>query len=187
MGEGAEPLLICLAGAESTGKSSLALVLGDHFGVPVVAEYGRLYCERHGANVSMDELDHIAAVQADDIALAMESAQLAGQALVIADTDAVVTAVWADMMYAERSPALADVLTLPDHYLVTDIDLPWEADEVRVYGDPEERQRFHQLLLAELARRDAPMTLVTGADEARLDAAMAVIEALLAARGTATA
>jgi nicotinamide riboside kinase len=59
-----------------------------------------------------------------------------------------------------------------DVTLVTDIDLPWEADGLQRDG-PDMRARFHDLLLDWLARERMPFTLVSGRDADRIDIALA--------------
>ena len=111
------PRLICIAGAESTGKSWLAQRLADHLGCTAVREYGRDYCLAHGNAVSMDELVHIGREQERLIADALSAAARAGETAVSADTDALVTAVWADMMYGWRDPWFAGDRIVADHGL----------------------------------------------------------------------
>ena len=45
---------ICLHGAESTGKSTLAPRLAFRLGALVVTEYGRTYCEANGTDLDTD-------------------------------------------------------------------------------------------------------------------------------------
>lgn len=176
---------LCLAGAESTGKSWLAVRLGAHFSCNVVPEYGRTYCEIHGNAVSMGELVHIAEAQTAAILTAQAEAVRDGHGVVISDTDAVVTAIWADMMYGERDIWFDTVPILPQFYLVPDIDLPWEEDGLRVYGRDYDRARFLGLLVAELEDRALPYAMVRGRGEARFDHALAAIAAFDAANHAA--
>ena len=64
-----------------------------------------------------------------------------------------------------------------DLYLLLDMDLPWVDDGTRLFGTPEERRRFFELSRAELERRGVRWALVGGSGEARLDNALAAIEA----------
>ena len=175
MTPGAAPRLICIAGAESTGKSWLAQRLADHFGCTAVREFGRDYCLAHGNAVSMDELVHIGKEQERLIAEAVAAATRAGDAYVIADTDALVTAVWADMMYGWRDPWFAGDRIIADLYLVTVNDVAWERDAIRVYGADEDRQRFRSLLLAEIAERGGHAVDIGGEGGARFANALAAI------------
>ena len=57
------------------------------------------------------------------------------------------------------------------------IDLPFVQDEVRRYGEAGQRQRFHDLSIAELKRRGVPWCAIEGPAEDRLAGALAAIAA----------
>ena len=91
---------ICLHGPESTGKSTLIEQLAARFGTIFVPEYGRTFAETHGTDFSMADLVEIA--QTHD---AMTQAALAtGADPLFLDTDPLMTAVWADMLFGARDP-----------------------------------------------------------------------------------
>lgn len=165
---------ICLHGPESTGKSTLAAQLAEHFGCEVLPEYGRTYCEEHGTDIGMAALVEIA--QTHD---AMTRAARAGSSgLLILDTDPLMTAVWADMMFSARDPWFDRFAGVADLYLLLDIDLPWIDDGLRIYGGEEERARFFALSRAELDQRHVPYAVISGIGEARLENALAAIARL---------
>ncbi len=162
---------ICLHGPESTGKSTLGTRLAAHLGCEVVPEYGRAYCEAHGTDIGMAELVHIAQTQD-----AMNRAASAREgAVVLFDTDPLITAVWAEMMFSERDPWFDAFTGYADHYLLLDIDLPFVNDGLRVYASIEQRQRFFDLCKKELDQRGVRYALIQGEGEARFAAAVAAI------------
>jgi nicotinamide riboside kinase len=167
--------VVVLHGPESVGKSVLAAQLAERLGGVMVPEYGRDYCLRHGTEISMRALAHIAGVQSQMIREAMAGAL----GPVIADTDALMTAVWADMMYERRSASLREPPVSGDLYLLCDTDLSFVDDGLRVYAAHEKRARFLSLCKAELERRDVPWAWVRGTGAARLDCALAAIAARL--------
>lgn len=171
------PRVICLHGAESTGKSWLALRLGTTLGCPVVPEYGRLYCEDHGNDVNADELVHIAQIQQQMIEEARHDAVANGVPWVVTDTDAVITAVWASMMLGFQPESLEITEDPADLYLVGNIDLPWTRDNIRLYGNDVQRTQFHAQACDELEKRGLRWALVSGTDEARYESAVAAIKA----------
>jgi nicotinamide riboside kinase len=182
------PRLICVAGAESTGKSWLAQRLADHFGWTAVPEYGRDYCLIHGNDISMAELVHIGETQERMMREAVADAARAGQSFVIADTDALVTAIWADMMFGVRDDWFAGPRIVADLHLVTANDIPWERDSIRVYGADVERDRFRGLLVGEIERHGGRRVEVRGEGPARIASALDAIthafpEAARAANG----
>ncbi len=122
----------------------------------------------------MADLLEIARVQTQLIA----DARARAERWVIADTDALMTAVWADMMLGTRDPWFEAFDETADLYLLLDIDLPFVDDGLRLYGGAGERARFFALCQAELERRGVAWALVSGTGEARLESALAAIRAM---------
>lgn len=164
---------ICLHGAESTGKSTLAPQLAAALGAEIVPEYGRLYCEEHGLDLSPDDLNaifrgHVAATEA---VLALQPKWL------IADTDPLMTQAWSIMLFGERIAAIDAWTDTADLYLVPALDLDWKADGTRFFGSQADRQRFMDIAIAELDRRALPWAWVKGRGPDRLAAALAALQA----------
>lgn len=167
---------ICLHGPESTGKSTLATRLAAHFGCEVVPEYGRAYCETYGTDINMAALVHIAEQQQAMNAAAARRAHNSGTGLVLFDTDPLITAVWAQMMFGHSDAWFARFDDHADQYLLLDIDLPFIDDGLRVYRKATERRRFFDLAKAELDRRTVSYSLVRGISDARFECALAAID-----------
>ena len=162
---------ICLHGAESTGKTVLAGRLAAHFGTELVPEYGRIWAETHGTDFSMADL--VAIARTHD---AMTRAALdRSPAPVILDTDPLMTAVWADMLFGARDPWFDDWNGTADLYLLLETDLPWVADGTRLFGTAEARAKFQALSQAELERRGVSWMKVGGQGEARFENALKAI------------
>jgi NadR type nicotinamide-nucleotide adenylyltransferase len=142
---------VCFHGAESTGKSVLAEQLSRELGLPWVPEYGRTYCEERGPELTMAltmaDLLAIAAGQAT----ATRAALAKEPAILILDTDQLMTAAWAQMLFGEVPDAL---LSYPkaDLYLCFAADVPWIADGTRLFGADPERQKFAELAEEMLVR-----------------------------------
>ena len=162
---------ICLHGPESTGKSTVAPRLAKHFDGVCIAEFGRTYCERYGTDLTMADL--IAIARGHDRKTL--DALAGGRLPVILDTDPLMSAVWADMMFGRRDPSFNRWHNVADLYLLFDIDLPWEADGTRVFGTADTRQRFFDLSREELERRAVRWELVSGHGEQRYLNALAAI------------
>ena len=139
----------------------------------LVEEFGRTYAEANGTDFTM----------ADLVAIAREhdartrAAVARGSGPVVLDTDPLMTAVWADMLFGTRDPWFDAWQGTADLYLLFDIDLPWIDDGTRMFGTTEARRRFFDLSRAELERRGVRWAMVSGVGEARFDTAMAAIEA----------
>ncbi len=167
---------VTLFGPESTGKSTLAKQLGEHFRTVVVPEYGRTYTEAFGADVDATDLEHIVSGHIASVAAAKRQANK----VLIEDTDPVMTAVWSDMLLKERNPWFSKFSDYGDLYLLTNVDIPWEDDGTRYFRNDEDRQRFFATCEAELKARGIRYVVVSGSREERLKTAIAAIDALLA-------
>lgn len=178
---------VCLHGPESTGKTVLSQALSAHLdAAEIVAEYGREWCEANGTYTSMADLVAIATEHqrriGEAIARAAAKARPGGTAWVILDTDAVMTAVWAEMLHGGQDPYFGDLAYLADFYLVPDIDLPWQDDGLRYFGQIDIRRRFMELSIAELEKRGLPYAMVRGQEEARVRNAIAALQGLVKGR-----
>ena len=164
---------ICLHGAESTGKTTLAARLAQATGALTVGEYGRSHCEAHKDPLSLDDLLLIGRAQQAMIAA---TAEWAGP-LLIADTDALMTAAWCEMLLGQRP---AELMAAPkaDLYLLLEPDLPWVDDGTRFFADPDDRHRFATIVSQVLMDAGVPFVRISGHGEARLAAARAAIGAL---------
>jgi len=162
---------ICLHGPESTGKSTLAPLLAARLGGVVVGEYGREYAESRGTAFTMPDLVAIGQEQARRA----EAAGASGADPLILDTDPLMTAVWADMLFGRRDPWFDTFTDTADLYLLFDTDLPWIDDGTRLFGTVGLRRRFFDLSQAELERRGLQWVLVGGQGDARLANALAAI------------
>jgi NadR type nicotinamide-nucleotide adenylyltransferase len=167
------PRTICLHGPESVGKTTIARRFAEHFGGEMLDEYGRDYAEAHGIMFTMRDLIEIAQTTMP----ARADAAGRGADPLILDTDPLMTAVWADMLFAKRDPWFDAWDNTADLYLLFDIDLPWIKDGTRMFGTEPLRRRFFELSKAELERRGVRWALVSGQGEARFEAALAAIAA----------
>lgn len=166
---------VCLHGPESTGKSTMAPRLAQQFDSVCVAEFGRTYCETYGTDLTMSDLVVIAQTQDAKARKAVES----GARPVILDTDPLMSAVWADMMFGRRDPWFDRWHGTADLYLLFDIDLPWVEDGTRMFGSHRDRVRFFDLSRRELERRGVPWVLIRGDGSRRYLNALAAIRAAL--------
>ena len=180
---GAAPL-IAIVGAESSGKSTLAHALAealraDGLVVTCVDEVLREFCDRHGRTPHRHEQAAIAAEQSRRIAAA-RTARLLPADLVIADTTALMTAVYSEQVFGDASlypAALADHRAA-DLTLLMALDLPWVADGLQRDG-PHVREPVDTLLREWLHERALPYAVIGGQGPARLAQALAALQPLL--------
>lgn len=161
---------ICLHGAESTGKTTLAALLAAETDALTVGEYGRSHCEVHKDPLARDDLLLIGRAQQAMIAAA---ATWAGPLLIV-DTDALMTAAWTEMLLGERP---AELMAAPkaDLYLLLEPDLPWVDDGTRFFSDAADRHRFAQIVSQVLVDAGVPFVRIGGQGPGRLAAARAAM------------
>lgn len=163
---------ICLHGVESVGKSMLAERLADHYSTVLVPEYGRTHCETYGTDCREQDLLLIGSAQQAMI----EAARPWCNKLLIADTDALMTAAWSQMMIGYAPDELI-CHRQADIYLMLGTDAPFIDDGTRVYGEPEDRSRFDRVAREVLAIARANTVEISGDWDERFDSARAAIDA----------
>ena len=174
-------LTVALLGAESTGKTTLASRLGEVLAaegrrVAVVGEYLREFCDTHARTPRADEQAGIAAEQTRRIAAAAD-----GHDIVIADTTALMIAVYSDHLFADDAlyPGALHAQRRYGLTLLTALDLPWQADGLQRDG-PHVREPVMRRVRAALARGAVSYAIVAGQGDARLASALTAVRHALA-------
>lgn len=130
---------VAILGAESTGKTTLCRDLAAHFGCPWVPEYMRTYLQAKWDSkqltCSWDDLLPIAQGQIElENKLAKQAAQLLdGSRYLFCDTSLFELMVYSNWYYGDCPEALTQA-ALAHHYdviLLTEVDIPWVADDLR--------------------------------------------------------
>ncbi|MCR9016919.1 ATP-binding protein [Aquiflexum gelatinilyticum] len=157
---------VVIIGPESTGKSTLAKNLADHFGCLWVPEFAREYLDNLDRPYAYDDLTEIAKEQ---IGLEDEFG-LKSKDLLVCDTDLNVIKVWSNHKYGRVHPWIEDQIKTRkyDLYLLTDIDIPWKDDPQREHPDPFMRKYFFDLYQKILLESGVPFALVSGNQEDRM-------------------
>ena len=164
-------ITVCLHGPESTGKTTLARELAVHFGDVAVPEFGRLYCEIFGNDCNAEDLRAIR--RGHDLLVA--AGRRKARAILVLDTDAVMTAIWADVLLGARPPDLARIDDPADLYLLCDIDVTFAPDSIRYFPDPAARARMFEQCKAELEKRKLKFVTIRGSREQRFTSAVKII------------
>jgi nicotinamide riboside kinase len=179
-----DAFVVGIVGAESTGKTTLAGEIAGALAdrgheVAVVDEALRDFCAEHGRTPRRDEQRGIADEQARRIEAASAHAEI-----VVADTTALMIAVYSDYVFGDASLyAFAEVeQSRCDLTLLTALDLPWRADGLQRDG-AHVREPVDALVRASLARAGVAFAPVSGSGPARVRSALAAIDAALAAPG----
>lgn len=164
---------IVLHGVESVGKSTLAERLAVHYETITVPEYGRIHCETYGTDCRERDLLLIGRAQQAMI----EAARPWCNRRLIADTDSLMTAAWAQMMIGYAPDELITERKA-DLYLMLGSDAPFVDDGTRVFGEPEQRAKFDRVARSVLKLTRANVVDINGDWDARFIAACAAIDAL---------
>ncbi len=172
------PKLICLIGAESTGKTTLAQSLAAHFGCPWVPEYLREFCESRGRTPTPGEQSLILETQVIHESAALATARTANAAYVFCDTTPLLTAVYSEFVFGDRS-LYPRARALQARYALTLLLLPdiaWVADAQREGAHVQ--TPVTGLIMAELSALNLPTAEVSGHGPTRFASALHAIAAL---------
>ncbi|MDA9338301.1 ATP-binding protein [Flavobacteriaceae bacterium] len=172
---------IVLFGPESTGKTTLSIQLAKHYNTVWVQEYARPYLQKvwNQERRTCQQKD-ILPIAFGQIALENRLAKRADKVL-ICDTDLLETKVYSSAYYGGFvDPILEKAATENTYnlYLLTYIDTPWEADDLR--DRPEQRSEMFEAFQKALDEHDRPYLLLKGDKESRLKKAVEAIDAILA-------
>jgi NadR type nicotinamide-nucleotide adenylyltransferase len=166
---------IVVLGAESTGTTTLAHALAEHFKTSWVPEYGREYSfEKQARGESewrTEEFLEIAKEQTRREDLAAREANR----FLICDTNAFATTLWHRRYMGFDSQELADFAKScrADFYILTGDEIPFVQDGLR---DGEFiRHEMHRWFETALGRKNLPWQLVRGTLEERLKQAADLI------------
>lgn len=169
---------IVIIGPESTGKSTLCAQLADHFKVSWVPEYARAYLLELGRPYTQEDLLLIAQGQLASEETAFQQAQARGDAFLFIDTDMQVMKVWSEFVFGSCHPFILQAIQVQRYngYLLTNVDLPWVADELREYPDLETRRRLFEIYQSILQEQSTPWALISGSESDRLQAAIVALQ-----------
>ncbi|MDH3499657.1 MAG: AAA family ATPase [Acidimicrobiia bacterium] len=172
---------VVLAGAESTGKSTLAAALAERFQTTFVPEYGRWYWE--GRRFLRDQTwrsEEFHRIARGHHAIADDLARTAAGGLLVLDTDALVTAVWhRRYLGCDDSDLLRTCAEhRPHHYLICSPDFEWVQDGSR--ESSRQRQAMHEWTVELVEASGVPYTVLRGAPDERLERAADLVNRLTA-------
>ncbi|RED25473.1 NadR type nicotinamide-nucleotide adenylyltransferase [Flavobacterium cutihirudinis] len=173
---------IALFGPESTGKTTLAKQLADYYETEWVPEFARDYLQE-----KWEENQHIC-VADDMMPIAYGQTLLENEKLTTAkkylfcDTNLMVTKVFSEMYYGFCDPLLNEAALKHEYdlFFLTDIDVPWEKDDIR--DTPEGRETVFSVFKQTLIDTKKPFITISGNKECRLAKATKIINDLTIAK-----
>ncbi len=165
-------LKIAFTGPESTGKTSLSMLVSETFDGVYIPEYSRSFLEKSNGFYEEQDLVTIALGQCE----VLQSVLISGNQLLVSDTDMTVMKVWSQFKYGRVSPMIEKLYKEEsfDHLFLCDTDIPWEEDPLREH--PESRDELFALYLEMIQAKTKNFTIVKGSLKERLMQVRQVIE-----------
>lgn len=170
---------VVLFGPESTGKTTLAKRLAEHYKTIWVPEYMREYLEHKWKTkkqlVSKDDLIPIAQGQVNLEKNALEEVDK----VLICDTNLLELKVYFEYYYDGFYPEFIKEQVAKsdfDIYLLTYVDTPWEEDILR--DRPHNREEMFSIFEAELKKQGFPYQILKGGLDERLKKSIEIIDSL---------
>ena len=174
---------VVLFGPESTGKTTLSNHLARHYNTVWVPEYAREYLQKKWNNIRKTcEHDDLIPIAIGQMKLENELAKK-GDKVLICDTDLLETKVYSEEYYGgfvEDELEAAALKNTYDLYLLTYIDTPWEADDLR--DRPDQRLEMFNAFENTLKKYKRPYILLKGDKKTRLKTAVEAIDKILETR-----
>jgi len=168
---------IVIYGPESTGKTTLACDLANHYKTEWVPEYAREYLQKkwdsHREKCNLDDLLNIALEQ-----IKIENKMISkSKKFIFCDTNVLVTKVWSETHFSGfSSPELRNILKSVryDYYFLTNIDVPWVKDDLR--DRPDNREEMFNYFKGQLDINEIQYSVISGDKEERLKRAILILD-----------
>ncbi|NBC58712.1 MAG: AAA family ATPase [Bacteroidetes bacterium] len=156
-------------GPESTGKTTLAQTLAKQYQTQWVPEFAREYLQnKYNKTGKACEPSDIMPIAEGQMALEKKKAKISNQYL-FCDTNLLETYVYASVYFPDKDFSRLKSMALKlhyDYYFLTDIDTPWQADDLR--DKPNERQEMFDIFRNYLIKYDKNFCILSGDLEQRL-------------------
>lgn len=175
-----ELIKVVLYGPESTGKTTLAKQLAEHYKTLWVPEYMREFLQKKwDIEKKLVEKEDLIPIAKGQLELEKEALQKV-ENLLICDTNLLELKVYSEYYYDGFCPSEIKTEATKDNYsiyLLTYVDTPWEPDVLR--DRPNNREEMFRIFEAELKKQNFPYKILKGDKEERFENAVKIIDKLL--------
>jgi nicotinamide riboside kinase len=173
---------IAMFGPESTGKTTLAIQLAEYYKTVWVPEFARDYLqEKWDDKQVVSDVDDMLPIAYGQTKFENYGQSIADKYL-FCDTNLMVTKVFSEVNYGYCDPLLAKAAQEHEYdlFFLTDIDVPWEKDDLR--DKPEGRKSIFEVFKKSLIDNNKPFITLSGDKALRLEKAIAIIDDLTRAK-----
>lgn len=177
-----EIIKIALFGPESTGKTTLAMQLAEHFKTACVPEFARDYLQEKWDNTGqICDINDMLPIAYGQTKLENEALSSANKFL-FCDTNLLVTKVFSEIYYNFCDPLLDKAARKHEYdlFFLTDIDVPWEKDDLR--DKAEGRESVFAVFKQTLIDNNKPFITLSGDKDLRLSKAISIVNDLAKAK-----
>ncbi|MBF2708880.1 DUF4301 family protein [Flavobacterium soyangense] len=173
---------VALFGPESTGKTTMAIQLAEHFKTAWVHEFARDYLqEKWDKTAQICDVDDMLPIAYGQTKLENDALSTANKFL-FCDTNLMVTKVFSEVYYNFCDPLLDKAAREHEYdlFFLTDIDVPWEKDDLR--DKAEGRESVFAVFKQTLIENNKPFIMLSGDKDLRLNKAIAIVNDLAKAK-----
>lgn len=174
---------VVLFGPESTGKTTLAKQLAAHYQTACVPEYMRTYLQQKWDDTrEVCAFDDLIPIAKGQIQLENEITRK-GHSIIFCDTNILELKVYSEIYYHGEVPEMIAKISSEnayDLYLLTYIDTPWVADDLR--DKPNQREEMFLVFKNTLRTYKYPYVVMEGDEITRFKKAIYTIDQLIASK-----
>jgi HTH-type transcriptional repressor of NAD biosynthesis genes len=171
---------VVVFGPESTGKTTLCKDLAAHYKTLWVPEFARDYLqEKWDTTQEICTLEDLPTIAQGQMNLENEALKNASKVL-FCDTNILVTQIWSETHfdgYCDPKIIAAVNQVHYDLYLLTGVDIPWEADDLR--DRPNDREGMFEYFKVKLEEQNVAYEYIKGDRENRIKQATTAIDSII--------
>ena len=171
---------VVINGPESTGKTTLTKQLAEYFNIEYVPEFARDYLqEKWDLKKEVCSKEDLLVIVKEQVNLENKLSSKANKVLLL-DTNIITTVNWSITHfdgYCDPWIIKQAELLQYDHYLITNINIPWVKDDLR--DRPNEREDMLSSLINQHDIRDLKYSIISGDKDERKSQSIDIIKNLI--------